>query len=424
MTAMRVKSGALTIALALFLSGTAHATDPFLKEAEAVKSKPAAKKPVRKRVAPRRAQRRLVTLPAFRPGTDVVVAGKVNESEQTPATVDGAKPAVKPEIAATPVVEAERAEREVARIEEPVKVEKAPDVAEAVKEPVETVVEKAPDKPKTGFVYKAPEAPAETVAEQQAKVETPEVAIAKPEPADEVKVKVAEKLPEVAPKESVEASKPPMTPESETAVAETGIVGSDAVVAMAKPEKEVKVEQPPKAEVVETKPVEPEVTTEEPVQVEAEVAVVEPAPVEAAPKEEGSEAQIVMIDPEGKASTGATVTVPAAKPASFEAPVELTSVQPAPALGEISTIDFSQRPTSYIKALDDQRLSKLPGRKTRGFKAEEVIAIRHHALMLLTNRECTGITEGGRAATPGMLYIRCSDDPTFIRQFPLEEQSW
>ena len=83
------------------------------------------------------------------------------------------------------------------------------------------------------------------------------------------------------------------------------------------------------------------------------------------------------------------------------------------------------RPDKYIKALDDKRLKKLPGRKSKLYKREEVVALRHHALMLLKNNECNGITRGGRSlAQKGMLYVVCTDDPTFLRQFPLKAQSW
>ena len=46
-------------------------------------------------------------------------------------------------------------------------------------------------------------------------------------------------------------------------------------------------------------------------------------------------------------------------------------------------------------------------------------------LTLLVNGECSGIERGGRSAVQaGMLFVVCSDDPTYLHQFPLEEMSW
>ena len=71
----------------------------------------------------------------------------------------------------------------------------------------------------------------------------------------------------------------------------------------------------------------------------------------------------------------------------------------------------------------DKRLSKLPGRKSK-MPREIVIALRHYGLGLLKNGECKGVARGGISANPGMIFIACTDDPTYLRQFPLEEQTW
>ena len=86
-------------------------------------------------------------------------------------------------------------------------------------------------------------------------------------------------------------------------------------------------------------------------------------------------------------------------------------------------ISFGSRPKKLTKALLDKRLSKLPGSKSR-VKKDVVISLRYYALGLLKSGECQGIAKGGASAVPGMLYVACSDDPTYLRQFPLKEESW
>lgn len=86
-------------------------------------------------------------------------------------------------------------------------------------------------------------------------------------------------------------------------------------------------------------------------------------------------------------------------------------------------ISFGSRPKNLTKALMDKRLSKLPGAKSK-FRKEVVIALRHYAMGLLNSGECNGIASGGPSAAPGMLYISCSDDPTYLRQFPIKEETW
>ncbi len=97
--------------------------------------------------------------------------------------------------------------------------------------------------------------------------------------------------------------------------------------------------------------------------------------------------------------------------------------EPTYSSAEADPIVFGTRPKKLTKALLDKRLKKLPGRKSR-VKKEVVIALRHYALGLLNSGECKGISRGGASAVPGMLYIACSDDPTYLRQFPLVEESW
>ena len=86
-------------------------------------------------------------------------------------------------------------------------------------------------------------------------------------------------------------------------------------------------------------------------------------------------------------------------------------------------IAFGSRPKTFTKALRDKRLKKLPGEKSK-IRKEIVIALRHYALGLLNSNECTGIAGGGPSTTPDMLFVACTDDPGYRRQFPLEEQSW
>ena len=112
-----------------------------------------------------------------------------------------------------------------------------------------------------------------------------------------------------------------------------------------------------------------------------------------------------------------------AEPAASSGPAEPTT--PTFKAEKIDPLTIGERPDTLTKALLDKRLSKLPGRKSKSFKKEEVIAMRHHALTLLANGECSGIERGGRSAVQaGMLFVVCSDDPTYLHQFPLEEMSW
>jgi hypothetical protein len=86
-------------------------------------------------------------------------------------------------------------------------------------------------------------------------------------------------------------------------------------------------------------------------------------------------------------------------------------------------IAFGARPEKMTKELLDKRLSKLPGSKSK-VRKDIVIALRHYALGLLNSGECSGIFGGGASAVPGMLYVACSDDPKYLRQFPVKEESW
>ena len=90
---------------------------------------------------------------------------------------------------------------------------------------------------------------------------------------------------------------------------------------------------------------------------------------------------------------------------------------------EADPISFGARPKTLTKALRDKRLRKLPGRKSK-VRKDVVIALRHYALGLLKSKECSGIAGGGPSTTRGMLYVTCTDDPSYQRQFPLEEESW
>lgn len=97
--------------------------------------------------------------------------------------------------------------------------------------------------------------------------------------------------------------------------------------------------------------------------------------------------------------------------------------EPTFTTAEADPIDFGKRPKKLTKALLDKRLRKLPGRKSK-VKREVVIAMRHSALGLLKSGECKGIAGGGQSAVPGMFYITCTEDPGYLRQFPIVEESW
>ena len=103
------------------------------------------------------------------------------------------------------------------------------------------------------------------------------------------------------------------------------------------------------------------------------------------------------------------------EPADAYVPADITQVE---------AVSIGARPKTLTKALLDDRLAALPGSKTKGTEREIAIALRHYALTLLQSGQCSGIARGGRSAVPGMLYVACTEDPTYLRQFPLREQSW
>ena len=111
------------------------------------------------------------------------------------------------------------------------------------------------------------------------------------------------------------------------------------------------------------------------------------------------------------------------KVAAVEAPAKPEGPEPTFSSAEADPIDFGKRPKKLTKALLDKRLRKLPGRKSK-VKPEVVIAMRHSALGLLKSGECKGIAGGGKSAVPGMFFITCTEDPGYLRQFPIVEESW
>ena len=160
---------------------------------------------------------------------------------------------------------------------------------------------------------------------------------------------------------------------------------------------------------------------------------------EAAKTEEGSttvalgtDGQSVKLPPLVSSTTKAEQPQAAETPKTTSEPVELAAVKaptkPAPVEPTFSSakadpISFGKRPKKLTKALLDKRLAKLPGRKSK-VKPEIVIAMRHAALGLLNSGECKKIAGGGPSAVPGMFYLTCSEDPGYLRQFPIEEESW
>ncbi len=145
----------------------------------------------------------------------------------------------------------------------------------------------------------------------------------------------------------------------------------------------------------------------------------------------GTDGKAVTLPPVAK-----SVVREAAPAAEAEKPAAETSQQVAVAAikkpsgpeptfesAKADPISFGARPKTLTKKLLDKRLNKLPGRKSK-VRKDAVIALRHYALGLLNSGECSGIAGGGPSTTPGMLYVACSDDPSYLRQFPMEEESW
>lgn len=122
-----------------------------------------------------------------------------------------------------------------------------------------------------------------------------------------------------------------------------------------------------------------------------------------------------------EAEEAAKATEAAAAAAAAEAAKKQTQEEYVPVVSE--PIKLGARPKKMTKALLDKRLSKLPTTKSK-VKLEAVIALRHYALGLLNSGECKGIAGGGPSAVPGMLYVACSEDPTYLRQFPMKEETW
>ncbi|MEL6967357.1 MAG: hypothetical protein AAGM04_08260 [Pseudomonadota bacterium] len=142
----------------------------------------------------------------------------------------------------------------------------------------------------------------------------------------------------------------------------------------------------------------------------AEVAAAKPAPSNA------------------QSSTGVTYAPPKVEEEK-QPDTQVAAVQPDPEptqtfeAAKPDPISIGARPKSFTKALADKRLAKLPGPKSR-VRKDVVIALRHMGLSLLKNGICKGIAGGGPSTTPGMLYVTCTDDPSYLHQFPLEEASW
>ena len=338
----------IAVTLVLMGFGVAHANDPFLQEAGAAKKPaPAANKSKRKRLTPRRSQRRLVTLPAFRPGGEIKIA--INQPETlAPAA------------------------------------------------PLEKMDKSTPDADPPRFVPKD-EAMGDEVS--GGKLKNP-VAQAGP------KVSMKAASPKMPGDIEVASEEPPVSLPHQN---EAGKAASESVEA--------------KQDTLNPRPAEPKDL------VATKTSVAKPkAEEQLEPLKDPSPSSLPQIDSDDSAASVAKSTTPkspaTAAASNEDAAVIVAKTEAKAELGDISVIEITDRPKTFTKALADRRLSKLPGVKSRRFKKDEVIAIRHHALMLLANNECTGIAEGGRAATPGLLYVRCTDDPTFIRQFPLEEQTW
>ena len=226
---------------------------------------------------------------------------------------------------------------------------------------------------------------------------------AKDEPATETEVAKAEPE-EVKPSAEVMSAETAETAKDSAEKVAKAATDENVVEEKPQVEKKKPIYQAPKAEETESKPT-PSETSKPTV-----VAKIEEA------AESNSENQAV--------ETAKPEPNPEAEPES-KANAQVASTEPTFSSDGAQPLITEERPKKYIKALKEKRLSKLPSSKTKGYKLDEIIAIRHHALMLLKNQECKGILDGGRSLSQkGWLYVICSDDPTYLRQFPLQESTW
>ncbi len=430
------------------LASTAKAKAPAKKKTVAKKKtakKVVAKKPRRVSVIDRLARLRNPALPKFRPGTSVVAAPAAEAPTTVVAEVVEQEPIVETPVVETPVVETPKAEVAAVPVK-PVVVdtqggnqkaltwEQVQAKIAAQKKAEQSGQAQAPAKPAAVAVKKEPDNAAKVAAAQKAaerKAAAKAAALEREKKRaeakrlrDEARAKRNEER-----KKAAEAAKAKRVAAAKAAREEAARKRAEAKAAKAAKAKEIADAK--KAEAAKAAKVASAAKTDKKVGYNP-------------PKEDGTLAlgangQAVKLPPLVSSTTKTEpVKVEAAKPvetapvAVKEEPVKVASVEtPAKPAGpeptftsaEADPIDFGKRPKKLTKALLDKRLRKLPGRKSK-VKPEIVIAMRHSALGLLKSGECKGIAGGGKSAVPGMFFITCSEDPGYLRQFPIVEESW
>ena len=195
---------------------------------------------------------------------------------------------------------------------------------------------------------------------------------------------------------------------------------ADQVVVKNEPEPEAKPERVVEAEPAPEAP-QGTVANVEPV-TDPIVSIVEKAPQRT--QAEPAEPVAVEKVAETETAAAAPATEEIAQLAKPEDPTKAQTSEPTFKSAVATPVELGERPDTLTDQLLDKRLKSLPGGKSKQFKTEEVIALRHHALGLLNSNECKGIDRGGRASQKGVLYVVCTDDPTYLRLFPLQETSW
>lgn len=425
------------------LASTAKAKAPAKKKTVAKKKtakKAVAKKPRRVSVIDRLARLRNPALPKFRPGTSVATAPVV----EAPTTVVAEAVEQEP-VVETPVVETPKAVVAAAPVK-PVVVdtqggnqkaltwEQVQAKIAAQKKAEQSGQAQAPAKPAAVAVKKETDNAAKVAAAQKAaerKAAAKAAALEREKKRaeakrlrDEARVKRNEER-----KKAAEAAKAKRVAAAKAAREEAAQKRAEAKAAKAAKAKEIadakKAEAAKAAKAADAAKAEKKVGYNPPKE-DSTVAL-------------GANGQAVKLPPLVSSTTKTEpVKVEAAKPvetasvtvkeepvkvASVETPAKPAGPEPTFTSAEADPIDFGKRPKKLTKALLDKRLRKLPGRKSK-VKPEIVIAMRHSALGLLKSGECKGIAGGGKSAVPGMFFITCSEDPGYLRQFPIVEESW
>ena len=139
--------------------------------------------------------------------------------------------------------------------------------------------------------------------------------------------------------------------------------------------------------------------------------------VEAETIPEAEEPKLEPIEPQiGPKS--ATANVPKMSPRTTSKLASLKTEQPSEA--DVVVPAENKIPDKLTKRLRDKRLSALPSKPGGGLDLKSVIAMRHHALAMLEDEECSSIETGGPSLSlRGWIYIKCGGD-AFLHQFEVE----